>query len=223
MQGQEMLWPHLTNELLRGAPELLAQFREDGSGSVLRLAPELWDRVLPRMEACPAMVEGHLNPTLFQPRRRTFAPLYLLLLRSVHAETVGGLLHRSFRKHPPPEPIASLLTLLGGFRISHRELYRLLIRVEGLPSLKADLGLECAELARVELERLPKASRRNPEVLQAIALLAPASSVPTDELLTRIRRQRRLGLFPTWPAAARRVAERVAARRSRASERGDES
>jgi hypothetical protein len=214
MAGQEMLWPHLASALLIGAPELRARFRQDSHGPTPRLALELSERVLPRFEACPALVEGRLDPALFRPRRQAFASLYLMLLRSNRADATGNLLCRAFREQPPAEPHASLLALLGGYRAQHREYYRLLIQVAETPSLSGELDREAAELARQELAQMPQSSRRRPELIQAIAALTPAPPGPVDELLTRIRRQRHLGFLPSWPAAARREADRVVAERA---------
>ncbi len=223
MVGQEMLWPHLANALLRGSPELLSRIKKSGSGHEEMLAPELRERVLPRFEACWAMVEGQIDATLFQPRRRALISLYLMLLCSTRSETAGNLLSRSFKAKAPAEPHASLLKLMGGYRSNHREYYSLLIQADGAPTVIEDLNREAAELVRQELEHLPRASRRHPELLILITAMTAGSPGKVDELLVRIQKQRRLLVLHTWPAAARREAARVASERSRfGHERGQD-
>ncbi len=223
MVGQEMLWPHLANALLRGSPELISSIKKSGNGHVASLAPELRERVLPRFEACWAMVDGQIDPSLFQPRRQAFTSLYYMLLRSTRSDTAGNLLSRSFKTKAPAEPHASLLKQMGGYRSNHREYYSLLIQTDGALGVVEDLNREAAELARQELEQLPRTSRRHSELLILITAMTPGSPGPVDELLDRIQKQRRLLVLPAWPAAARREAARVAAERSRSDhERGQD-
>jgi len=221
--GLEKLWPHAADLVLRGGPELLDELFRVGRGVCLDLPSELGERVLPRFESCPSLIEGWFEPDLFRPLRRGMTSICLMLLRSVRAEAVGNLLHRALLDRPVAEPHASILKLQGGFRQSCRDYYRLLLEIEGTPQLAPLLAVEAAEQARRELGRLPRNERGRSEVTQAIAALAPASEGPADELLDTIQHERRKGLLPGWPAEARREAARVAADRPWTMREGGES
>lgn len=213
MKGQEKLWPHAADLVLRGGAPTLDEICRVGGVHCLNLLSELRERVLPRFESCPALLEGWFEQDLFRPRRQGMTSICQMLLISVRAEAVGDLLHRALLDQPVDEPHASILALQGGFRLSCRDYYRLLLEIGDAPHLAPVLASEAAEQARRELKRLPRTDRGRPEVIQAIAALAPAPAGNVDELLDGIQHERRKGLLPGWPSEARREAARVAADR----------
>lgn len=211
--AREMLWPHLAEALLSGrAPVSLAQLRGADGEPALALADEAAARVLARLEQRPALLDARLAPAVFRPLRPELRPLLLLLLQGSRSSAAGAQLHAALREMPLPAPFAALLTLLGDFKPSHREFYRLLLRAdEEGPAL----AREAAGLALLVLQRLPRAERGRAEIPDCLLALEAAPPGEADALLDRVILERRLPFWPAWPGAARRQASALKGRRRR--------
>lgn len=211
--AREMLWPHLADALLRGlVPVSLAQLRGADGEPALALAEEAAPRVLARLEQQPALLDASLAVAVFRPLRPELRPLVLLLLASSRSAAAGAQLHAALREAALPAPFAALLTLLGDFKPSHRELYRLLLRAD---EEGAALAREAAGHAVGVLQRLPRTERGRPEVAACLLTLEAASAGEADALLDRVILERRLPFWPAWPRAARRQAAALKGRRRR--------
>jgi len=211
--AREMLWPHLADALLGGlVPVSLAQLRSADGETALALAEEARPRLLARLEQRPSLLDASLPAAIFRPLRPELRPLLLLLLLSSRSVIAGAQLHAALRESGLPPPFAALLTLLGDFKPSHRELYRLLLRAD---EEGAALAREAAGHAIGVLQRLPRAERGRPEVADCLLTLEAAPAGEADALLDRVTLDRRLPFWPAWPRAARRQASTLKGRRRR--------
>ena len=211
---RELLWPHLADALLREAVSpSFAQVKGADGETALALPAEARSRVLGRLEAQPALQTGRIAPSIFRPLRAEMRPLLLVLLQSSRGSTVGGQLRAALLESPPPAPFAGVLALLGDFKPSQREFYRLLIADEAEAGLA--LGREAASLALQVLLRLPRGERRRPEVSDTLRALMAAPPGEAEALLASVLAERRLLFLPAWPAAARRQAQQIQRRRHR--------
>jgi len=211
--AREALWPHLAEALLGGrVPVSLAQLRGADGEPALALRAEATARVLARLEQRPALLNASLATAVFRPLRPELRPLLLLLLQSSRSAAAGAQLHAALRESTLPAPFAALLTLLGDFKPSHRELYRLLLRAD---EEAAALGREAAGHAIGVLQRLPRPERGRPEVAACLLALEAAPAGEADALLDRVILERRLPFWPAWPAVARRQASALKSRRRR--------
>lgn len=211
--AREALWPHLAEALLGGrVPVSLAQLRGADGEPALALRAEATARVHARLEQRPALLNASLATAVFRPLRPELRPLLLMLLQSSRSAAAGAQLHAALRASALAPPLAALLTLLGDFRPSHRELYRLLLRADEEP---AALAREAAGHAIGVLQRLPRPERGRPEVAACLLALEAAPAGEADALLDRVILERRLPFWPAWPAAARRQASALKSRRRR--------
>lgn len=211
--AREMLWPHLADALLGGlVPVSLAQLRCADGEPAFALAEEAFPRLLARLEQRPALLDARLAPTVFRPLRSELRPLLLVLLQSSRSAAAGAQLSAALREATLPAPLAALLTLLGDFKPSQRELYRLLLRAD---EESAALAREAAGHAIGVLQRLPRNERGRAEVTECLLALEAAPAGEADALLDRVILERRLPFWPAWPSAARRQANALKARRRR--------
>ncbi len=211
---RELLWPHLADALLCEAVTVgLAQVKGADGESALALPADARSRVLERLEARPALQAGRIAASVFRPLRPEMQPLILVLLQSSRGSTVGDQLRAALLESPPPAPFAGVLALLGDFKPSQREFYRLLIAdaAEAGPALDR----EAASLALQILPRLPRGERRRPEVGDALRALVAAPTGEAEALLASVLAERRLLFLPAWPAAARGQAQQIQKRRHR--------
>jgi len=207
-ERRELLWPHLADALLREAvaPSLALLKGADGA-TALALPAAAIPGALARLEARPALQAGRISPAVFRPLRAEMRPLLFVLLQSSRGVAAGGQLRAALLEAAPPAPFAGLLALLGDFKPSQREFYRLLLGAgeESGPTL----GREAAALALHTLQRLPSSERRRPEVGDALLALTAAPPGEADALLAALLAERRFFFLPAWPAAARRQAQQV--------------
>jgi hypothetical protein len=216
---RELLWPHLADAFLREriTPGLAQTTGADGEPA-LALPAELRPFVLARLEARPALQTGRLSSAIFRPLRAEMRPLLLVLLHSSRGSATGDQLRAALLESPPPAPFAGLLALLGDYKPSQREFFRLLLGADDAAETAA-LGREAAALALQVLQRLPRGERRRPDVGDALLALAAAPPGEADALLAAVLGERRLLLLPAWPAAARRLARRLQQDRQRGRRR----
>ncbi|MEW6074622.1 MAG: hypothetical protein AB1726_18770 [Planctomycetota bacterium] len=204
-----ILWPHLLNELLRGAI--------DGQRELARRSIEVFGTIDPqtlaneadRVARLSSLRSGEISPHAFATADPFLLPVLAIVLERTDHAVLGQWVRRSLRENPPSWAGAEALHAL---REHDPRANPFLVQVlrEGLHcSPSPRLQAMAASLIAGDLAHLPRSHRGEPWVLGAIQALASLPEEHGRDILRFIRGERRLVFWPAWPRACRKAARRA--------------
>jgi hypothetical protein len=215
----ELLWPHLVNELLMGLEGRDRRERRLFHTMAAGLPEKTMERNLSRLEGLPALAQGQLAKSIFDPPESTLFPLYAILLGTAQGEVIGGLLCKGLSSRKPSWPGMEALKFISHFQPHHAELLAGLLREDQVEEKSYALRESACALINEGLLSLAPGERDQGWIIGPIQALGSLQIEEGRRSLGRIVSQRKWVVFPAWPAPCREEAKRALHRLAVGSDR----
>ncbi|MCP4548110.1 MAG: hypothetical protein GY835_16725 [bacterium] len=203
----EALWPYLVNEILVDCYTANSKSRKQ----LYRLASSLpakgMERAVKRLESLPVLVDDACSRQLLDSLIPELGPVYAALLTSSRGDEFGERIFRSLRRKPCEGLAPIALEVMGTYCLKNREFFVCALQAGHDAEAKRALRRKTAFLLREAIEDLLPRERRFPWVSEAITSLGGLGVEEMSGTLSRIRSERRFGLFPVWPRRCRNAAK----------------
>ena len=193
---EEVIWPHVVNELLLG---LDAAESERAMGHLVGRRIRQ-DSVL-RLERLEALRAARVDPMLFRPVRPELVDLYECLLRTERRDEIGPRLLEGMQ-HSPGCTGHDIAMVLREYSDRYAEMLIAALRGGEDTALRERVAREVVE----EITGLPDSIRNATWVNEMIRSLGTLPAQVVAPLLERIQTERKWVFLHRWPASCRRAA-----------------
>lgn len=205
-QEKERAWPHIVNELLMGLTWEDARDKMSLYQEISKI--DVTDRVdlLVKLESLQALQEKILAKDIFHAPAPLLYGVHKLLMNSSLAEQHGPLMHQrlAYQKAHPLTTI--LVDGFGEYNSAHRKAYQAILDQGVDERIVPDLRDIAVRHLKGTLNRLPAERRTENWVAEAIGWLGRLGGEKTRPLIRKILAEKKMLLFPVWPANCRDAA-----------------
>ncbi len=208
---KKLAWPHLVNDLLLGIEwnnpgEKLALYE-----TLSRINVGDGEEMLSRLEELQALKRKKLSPEIFHAPAPLLYPVHLVLLGSTMAQHHGPkLFERLF--HQRAQQLSNLLiTIMGEYRQANKLIYQAILDQGVTGKIQPKLQDMGSRLLAATIRNLKPVNREDLWVTEAISWLGQLDPKRAKPILKRILGEKKLFLFPVWPAECRQAAKKALA------------
>jgi hypothetical protein len=200
-----VLWPHLAADLLHGCEGASDEAREQAVSLMGQVDGSALGSEIERFSALLAG-RTEVSPRFLSPPRRRLSAFYEVVLALPDAPAVARLIIDGYRRSPPPNSAARALVAIHQDS-SARTFLRRVLREELDGGETESLRRMATGIVAASLRSLPRESRREAWVPEAITALGVLRSSLADQIVEEILRSRRFLLLKSWPVGCRRAAQ----------------
>ncbi len=200
------LWPYLVNEILVTGPGAAPHLCAEACALAVSLSEEAVRVALPRLESLECVHGQKIAGDVFRSPAPDLRRVLAWLLETSRGALVARHLATVMREGAAGGLATAVLPLIDQGTPPERQFLAAWLRTPDPSRPTPDVLRLAAPLMVAGLASLPAERRRESWVLGTIAVLGRSRSPLAVELLRRIVAERRLRLFPVWPAACRRAA-----------------
>jgi hypothetical protein len=200
------VWPFLVNEILVTGPGAAPQLSAYACARAVTLSDEAARLALPRLESLECLHGQRIAAGVFVSPSSDLRRVLAWLLETSRGALVARQLATTMRGSSAGWLASAVLPLIDQGTTEERGFLAAWLRAPD-PGKPGDDVLQLAvPLLAAGLAGLPVDRRREPWVTGAISVLRRCRTPLSMEILRRIVDERRLLMFPVWPATCRRAA-----------------
>jgi hypothetical protein len=201
------IWPFLVNELLVTGPGTTPQLFAEACALAASLSDDAARVALPRLESLECLHGQRIVADAYRAPSADLRRILAWLFETSRGAHVARQLALTMREAVAGWLGAAVLPLIDQGTAEERRFLAAWLRLPEPAKPGDDVVQLAVPLLVAGLAALPEHRRREPWVAGAIAALGRCRSTRAMEILHRIVVEKRVGLFPIWPAACRQAAE----------------
>jgi hypothetical protein len=208
-EALRLLWPYLVDAALVPFDAEDRPLEDELISCLTRLDPADVLAHTDRLALMPAVKKGLLSRRLFQPIRPDLYGFYEVCLNLRRAPHLATQVVEAFFRSPPNTPAAGVLTVLGPREDRTRSFLGRIVRENRGGGETPALRKLAAEAIAEAIRTCPPMRRAEAWVLRAIGALRALPGPASVAALRIVVGEKRFGILPAWPTAARSAARDV--------------